>query len=503
MSMSPSRRRWLQGAGVLGGAVVAWPLLDHLANMQQSAEMALAPTLVGSSAMAAQGGDYKALVCVYLSGGNDAFNTVTYDINHRTDHGRPRDRYLQARPSVALGDDELLPLDATGARAGMAFHASLKRLHGLYGQGRVAVLANVGPLLEPTTNQTLAQVALPPKLYSHNDQTATWQTGSLEGRQSGWGAGFVARRERSASPSPFGVISMDQASPLTAMLDGSALAFGASSSEGALKPGGVFPGQSLLDEGWLSGGEAMLWSVLQGAVGGAQQPSLLAQDYLARTSKALSSWQSLVGQRALQALGGPSGALPMPQNNALARQLAMVARFVQSRASLGVRRQVFFVQLGGFDTHAAQKPRHGVLLAQLDEALAYFDQLLGADRDLVTTFTASDFGRNLHQNSSGTDHGWGAHHFVMGGAQVKGGHCYGRFPDISRYSAPGGLLSRAQASYDEPQMLPSGAMIPEVSVDQFAHRLGLWFGVPAEALRTILPRQASTPSTLDLGFMAA
>jgi uncharacterized protein (DUF1501 family) len=295
---------------------------------------------------------------------------------------------------------------------------------------------------------------------------------------------------------------MDQTSAVTAMLDGSVLAFGASSNEGALKPGGVFSGQALFDDDFMPNGEALLWPVLQGTVGQTGDSAhWLEADYTARTAKALSSWETLISRQALRPLAPQEADPALMERNTLAHQLAMVARFVRSRDQLGVSRQVFFVQLGGFDTHTEQKTRHAALLAQLDEALGYFDEVLGADRDLVTTFTASDFGRNLHQNSTGTDHGWGGHHLVMGGAQVSGGQCFGRFPDISRYKAPRGNKAGVQGEYGDPQMLSTGAMIPEVSVDQFAYQLGQWFGVPGPELEQILPHYQSTRTALDLGFL--
>ncbi len=187
--------------------------------------------------------------------------------------------------------------------------------------------------------------------------------------------------------------------------------------------------------------------------------------------------------------------------NSLAIQLQMVARLIETNrlGGFGIRRQLFMVSLGGFDTHDNQNQVHGDRLAQLNHAMAYFDMVLGnmpgGDmRSQVTTFTASDFGRTFTNNGDGTDHGWGAHHFIMGGA-VRGTEAYGTFPQYS--------TANAQGVFGSPDQLQNGVMLPTTSVDQYAYTLGRWMGVSQSDLLTILPNlNQFNESAYDLGFMS-
>jgi uncharacterized protein (DUF1501 family) len=164
----------------------------------------------------------------------------------------------------------------------------------------------------------------------------------------------------------------------------------------------------------------------------------------------------------------------------------------------GAQRQVFFVSLGGFDTHDGQNKVHADLYARIAHALAYFDTTLGAlgARNNVTTFSASDFGRTFTSNGDGTDHGWGSHHFLMGGA-VKGGDLYGSFPVL-------GLKNANNSNFDSsPDQLGNGAMLPGTSVDQLGATLGRWFGLSDTQIADIFPNLANfNVGVRDLGFMA-
>lgn len=186
--------------------------------------------------------------------------------------------------------------------------------------------------------------------------------------------------------------------------------------------------------------------------------------------------------------------------NPLAQQLQVVARMIDAgrRGALGVRRQVFFVSLGGFDTHDGQNRNHAVLMARLAQALAYFDDTLsqlGALNE-VTAFTASDFGRTFTSNGDGTDHGWGSHHFVLGGA-VRGGDFYGRFPTL-------GVKNTNNNNFDSsPDQLGNGSLLPQTSVDQLGATLARWMGVADAALPDIFPNLTRfDASQRDLGFLA-
>jgi uncharacterized protein (DUF1501 family) len=249
----------------------------------------------------------------------------------------------------------------------------------------------------------------------------------------------------------------------------------------------------------------------------ASTDSYLLQDHQATVQRALQS-SALIGSQ-LPALGqgpwstsGITNAYNDPllkytspvdgstRFNNLAIQLQMVARLIDTNraASLGIRRQFFMVSIGGFDTHDNQIAAHAEGMAQLNHAMAYFDTVLGNMpagnlRSQVTTFTASDFGRTFTNNGDGTDHGWGGHHFIMGGA-VKGTEVYGTFPQYS--------TADSQGVFSSPDQIQNGVMLPSTSVDQYAYTLGKWMGVSASDLLSILPNLSQFDSGVrDLGFM--
>jgi uncharacterized protein (DUF1501 family) len=189
----------------------------------------------------------------------------------------------------------------------------------------------------------------------------------------------------------------------------------------------------------------------------------------------------------------------LPAFNAVAQQLQVVARLVEAGLSgaTGARRQVFFVSLGGFDTHDLQNRNQADLMARVTHALTYFDATLGAinARTQVTTFTASDFGRTFTSNGDGTDHGWGSHHFVMGGA-VRGGDLYGRFPALS-------VKNPSNGSFASADQLGNGSLLPEISVDQLGATLAAWLGLSATQIGEVFPNLANfDPARRNLGFMA-
>jgi uncharacterized protein (DUF1501 family) len=184
-----------------------------------------------------------------------------------------------------------------------------------------------------------------------------------------------------------------------------------------------------------------------------------------------------------------------PETNPLAVQLESVAKVIAANQTFGVKRQVFFVSIGGFDNHNSMNAQHSPLMARLAHALAYFDATLsnlnGVDmRSQVTTFTASDFSRNFTNNGDGTDHAWGAHHFIMGGS-VRGGTMYGQYP----------TLGVDQGSFNNPNM-SGGVIIPTMSVDQYAGTMGKWFGLSDGQLDVIFPNLKNFAAR-DLGFMTA
>ncbi len=214
---------------------------------------------------------------------------------------------------------------------------------------------------------------------------------------------------------------------------------------------------------------------------GQHNGSVLANDYAHMTARSLQ-----YGEFVNNALGSVDLTTQFDSGNSLARQLELVARLIGGRGSLGVKRQVFMVSMGGFDTHDGLPGKHPGLLAALDSALNSFYQAtaeLGV-ADKVTTFTASDFGRTLTSNGDGSDHGWGSHHFIIGGA-VNGGRFYGTAPHVS---------------VNSDDQVKQGRLLPSTSVDEYSATLAKWFGVTASEMPSVAPNIGRFAAP-DLGFM--
>ncbi len=532
MSNTISRRAFLRQASSLIGMGAAAPLGLNLATMGQAA---------------AQGShdDYKALVGIFLTGGNDAYNTLLStdpdSWQHYVDHRDPTSRQIDdgstsiallpagvaADLSAALTTPArlggVLPISQAnrGPQAGRSFalHPLLAGLQGIHQQGRLATLANVGPLNRPLTKAGyLGDAPRPAKLFSHNDQQSTWQSLAPEGADAGWGgrmgdllmsqngsgtyAPLIQRSFTCLSTGPqsiwlagqqvkpfrTGVAGVNTLSDNSSVLSNSSVQQALGSIMAAQTTGNVFAAehQATVQRGIAAG--ALMSGVLAG-LGGANGGSTPWS-----TAGVLNPWEDPL-------LYYTSPTDLQPRFNHLALQLQMVARLMDANrlGNLGVKRQVFMVTLDGFDLHDSQNRRHSELMAQLDHAMAYFDHVLsqmpaGDMRNQVTSFTASEFGRTLTNNGDGTDHGWGAHHFIMGGA-VQGGQVYGHYPQLA--------TADAQGEFDSPDLLANGVMLPTTSVDQYAYTLGKWMGVSDSNLRDILPNLTQfDASTHDLGFMA-
>jgi len=424
--------------------------------------------LLGAHAQSSAG-DYKALVCIFLIGGNDSNNSVIpYDADGFA-------AYSSARRVLGLNKSTVVPLTEPDGSARFGLHPALSQLKSVWQAGDLAVLFNTGPLLQPLTREEfIANLAGRPRgLFSHPDQQRQWQTGGgAVAAGTGWG-GRIAEA----------VVGLNPVSAVPAMLSvGSSdiFATGSTSRALALPISGSFGLQGADDS---PASRARLTALGQ-LLGLDQQSELIAAAQQV-TSAALE-------QRAIldPILTGSSVAATFftNLNSNIARQLHTVAKVVQHRERLGVRRQVFFIGFGNFDTHVNQTATHSLLLSQLGPALKAFHSSLTAlgANELVTTFTLSDFSRTLRPNTSGgTDHAWGGHHFVIGGA-VQGRSYYGTFPKLQ-------LAGPDDASGE-------GRWIPTSSVDQYAATLASWFGVDAQALGEMLPnlRSFAQPS---LGFM--
>jgi uncharacterized protein (DUF1501 family) len=467
-----SRRQFLRAAWALSVAGGAAPF---------------ALNLLGIGAAAAQtASDYKAIVCLFLGGGNDHANTVlatdTTSWNRYLDIRTTNDAGSVALPAAgaAGGVLPLAPTDAQG-RA-FALHPNLGGLRDLFANGRAAIVANVGPLIVPTTlAQYRAQsVPLPPKLFSHNDQQSVWQAYAPEGAKFGWG-GRIGDL----------VASMNGHTTFTSISTAGNAVFlaGQHVNQYQVSAAGAVPITAL--SGILFGASAAK-NPLQ-AIVTANRSNLLEKEHAAIVKRAIDA-QGVLGA----ALAPVSVPAPTPYtnpntgttaNNPLAVQLQTVARIIAARAGLGARRQVFFVNMNGFDTHDSQRTVHADLMARLAHGLTYFDATLsslgGSDMSKqVTLFTASDFGRTFTSNGDGTDHGWGSHHFVVGGA-VKGRAIYGVFPETG-------------VGHDRD--VGSGSLLPAISVDQYGATLASWFGLSPTQIVDVFPNIRNF-STANVGFM--
>ena len=424
------------------------------------------------AAAAPLAGDYRALVCVFLYGGNDSDNTLV-------PRGGEYAAYAAARRQLALPQAALLPISPlAGDGRQWGLHPRLPALQQLFGAERLAIVANVGPLVAPVARAAFlaGSAALPPQLFSHSDQTVHWQT-SLPDQpvKSGWG-GRMADLLRSLNDNPQLSMSISLAGNNTFQV-GEAVTQYQVSPDGSIGLGWYYDGSE-----WNHPPSIAIRKLLQRSYG-----NLFEGGYRDVFQRALDQDRLLAS--ALEAAPPISTGFP---DSYLGRQLQMIARLIAVRDVLGLRRQVFFCAADGYDTHEGQVDAsaaagaHADLLEELDGALAAFYAAtveLGVAAD-VTTFTASDFGRTHVPNGDGTDHGWGAHHFVLGGA-VGGGRLYGEMPILA---------------VDGPDDAGDGRWIPSTSVDQYAATLALWFGVSPSDLPLVLPNLGRFASH-DLGFL--
>jgi len=385
-----SRRQFLRTASMASMAgLYASPFLLELNSLAAMAQG------TGSTG-------YKALVCVFLQGGNDGHGTV---IATDTDSFNAFTQARSGAPGLAYPQSELLPIVLNTPQSGRTFalNPSLTGVQNLFNAGRAAIVANTGTLIVPATKAQVNanSVPLPASLFSHFDQTAAWQAIAANGGSAehvGWG-GSVADLIES--------MNMNSNSMFTCISTAGIALF-------------------------------------------------------------------LSGQTSFQLNVTSAGPIP-------------IYGLAQPPFALGVNRQIFYVQLGSFDTHNNQAITHAQLLTQLSQALEYFDGLMVAAgmSDQVTTFTASDFGRTLTSNSNGTDHGWGSHHFVLGGA-VQGRDMYGQYPVVGANQA---------------NDVGAGRLIPTTSVDQYAGTLARWLGLSDGQIKQVFPNFANFGSNPYLGFM--
>ena len=453
-----SRRAFLKRSGALGLAGVATPFVTSLGAIGEAA--------------AQTASDYKALVCVFLYGGNDYANTLTpYDTTSYAQYAAARQNIALNR--AALDATALSPLNSLGGRQ-YALAPNLAPLLPIFNAGKLAPILNVGTLVQPTTKaQYQAQsVKLPPKLFSHNDQQSYFQASSPEGATSGWG-GRIGDVFQSGNGSA--TLTCINASGNAVYLTGkSALQY-------SIGTGGPI---ALVNNASTIFGSATTASTLRTLMT-TPPANLMAGEHAKVSKRALDTYTQVTGALA----GAPAANFTLfPTGNNLADQLKMVARLISVSQELGAKRQVFFVSAGGYDLHDNLVAQHPLLMTTLGNALkAFYDTTVALGvSDRVTTFTGSDFGRTLQSNDDGSDHGWGSMHFVMGGA-VKGQRFYGTPPAVGNGTA------------DD---VGQGRLLPTTSVDQYAATLASWFGVSNTHLTTVLPNMGNyNPSTWNLGFV--
>jgi len=457
----PTRRQFISrsACAAVGMTGVASTLLD----LQR---MAAAAPLV----------DAKTLVCVFLYGGNDNNNLIV------PASGSDYAQYAAARGALALPQSAVLPLHPVSTPPGdarqWALHPSLTGVQGLFNSGKAAVVANVGPLVGPLTRAEFLShsAAVPPQLFSHSDQTVHWQT-SLPDQpaRTGWG-GRTADLLQALNENAKVSMSISLAGTNTFQV-GNVVTQYQVAPEGPVGLTSYVPAAQ---------GSDAASNAIRGLIK-RTYGNLFERGYSGIFQRALDNQELLSGALA----GAPTLTTAFPTTD-LGTQLQMAAKLIAVRGTLGLRRQVFFCAAQGYDTHDAQvgatpvDGTHADLLAELDGALAAFQAAMNelGIADSVTTFTASDFGRTYQPNGIGCDHGWGGHHFVLGGA-VEGGKIYGALPTLA---------------INGPDDAGEGRWIPTTSVDEYSATLARWFGVAASDLPLVLPNLGRFANP-DLGFL--
>ncbi len=437
---NPGRRHFLKSATQYTAMGAAAPIALNLAGIQAAA--------------AQSNEDYRALVCVFLFGGNDQTSTVVpFDSAEFS-------AMAKARGSIARPAADFISLGNVASQGNRSFAIAkeLSPLADLYSKQKLAIVANVGPMYDQLTKAKFeaGSPGVPPQLFSHNDQQSVWQSSGVEGATVGWGGRFGdLLASRNGSNSLFTSISANGTAVFL---------YGNTVQQFQIDSGGPASVSSLDRLYGSTDAGAALREIITAS------PSPLFESHLGEVTR-----RSLKANQALKdvlAVAKPL-ATTFDETNSLAKQLRMVARLISVRKGLGMGRQVFFVGMGGFDSHSGLVKDLPGLHTKVADAMASFYAAtfeLGID-NLVTTFTASDFGRTLTSNGDGSDHGWGGHQFVMGGA-VKGGTIVGTYPSVALGTA---------------EDLGRGRLLPTTSTTQLAASLGTWFGVPTGSLADALP----------------
>ncbi|MFD2166136.1 DUF1501 domain-containing protein [Thalassotalea euphylliae] len=435
------------------------------ATAMSASMLNLGGLIASKNARAATDEDYKALVCVFLYGGMDNHDTVIpFDETSYNQWAQIRASML-SQYSTSRARNNLLPL-STPARFGerqFALPPEMTGLSELYSQGKMAIMGNVGPLVEPTNATTFNNqtARVPARLFSHNDQQSTWMSGTTEGAQVGWAGQLNDALIQN------GQTDVNTFSAITTT-DGELLLTGQQTSPYRIEGSSAVTIDAIEEtDAELSSRLTNHFSMQNSGVG-----NILQQDMANKINQSYAA-NSLFDQ-ALSSASDSTATFPA---SPIGRQLEAVAKTISARSQLQGKRQMFMVAMGGFDTHSGQAQSLPVLQMALDRAVSAFQTAMDSMNlsQNVTLFTASDFGRTLAVNGDGTDHGWGAHHFVVGGA-VNGGQIFGDIP-------PSTLNHELDSG--------SGRLIPTASVEQYAANFGGWLGLSESELNSVFPNLAN------------
>lgn len=433
----------------------------------------MAASAMDNSALITLGGDYKALVCVLLGGGNDSYNMLIPKSDNEYNE------YATSRSNLAIPQNDTLQINPnTSDGRVFGLHPSMPDVQQLFESGNLAFLSNVGTLIEPSSKTDILNgiVKTPLGLFSHADQQQQWQTGRPHERtNTGWG-GRIADLVQS--------MNSNQNISMNISLQGSNIF----QRGNQIIPYAISKNGSIGINGY--GGSGQFNQLKTAALN-----TMLERDYQDVFKNAYKNTIKTSNDANLEfqaAVDGISDFItPLPEYNDLAAQLNMVAKTIASRDTLGFSRQIFFVQIGGWDHHDELLVNHSNKLTEVNDALKYFNDVMTELNvsDCVTTFSVSDFARTLTSNGNGTDHAWGGNAFMMGGA-VNGKEIYGDYPTLALNSDLN---------------INDSVIIPTTAADSYMAELALWFGVPASELTTIFPNISNfydtASGTQPIGFM--
>ncbi len=442
--MNPIKRRRFLGE-VSCASVGSIAALSSIFNLRLTGSLAAAGEPAGE--------DYKALVCIFLAGGNDSFNMLT------PGSGESYDEYAASRRSLALLPGQLSNFSETlpdGRQ--LALNSNMGELSALYEGGKAAFVANVGTLVERTTVAAIqsGSASLPLGLFSHSDQQLHWQSSLPDTRSpaSGWGGRLADL---------FSDLNGVSGVSMNISLAGINLFQSSAGTSVFSKNPGTIPGIANWENPALLARRRAIESVLD-----AEYQNVFEKTFAMRTKEAIAASQEY---RDAISLVGPVES-PFTLTNPISLQLKDVAEGISARGGLSKKRQTFFVMAGGWDHHGSLDS-HPAMLQQLSQAINEFQNAMvsmGVE-DQVTLFTSSDFGRTLSPNGGGSDHAWGGNQFVVGGA-VNGKKVYGDYPEL----ALGSILDSGR-----------GRLVPTTSVDEYFAELALWMGVSKSNLPLVLP----------------